>query len=99
MSATSWPLIKTWNWPTPFSKSSRSNPAKVNVVFPGGTDLTLMMKLPELDAWLKSPLYEPVIMCRPVTVGVYVTLHVAIPGPLPAARVHDAEDGLNVPVL
>jgi len=30
---------------------------------------------------------------------VYVTLHIAIPGPLPAARVHDAEDGLNVPVL
>jgi hypothetical protein len=38
-------------------------------------------------------------MCRPVTVGVYATLHVAIPRPLLAARVHDAEMGLNVPVL
>ncbi len=57
----------------------------------------MTLKLPELGEWPESPLYDPVIMWLPVTAGVYVTLHVAIAGPLPAARVQ-VDEGLKIPV-
>jgi hypothetical protein len=40
----------------------------------------------------------PVIRWLPATVGVYDTVQVAMPGPLPAARVQLA-DGVKLPVL
>ncbi len=61
ISTTSCPLMRTWTWPTPLSKSSRSKPRNVrNVCWPVGIDLAFNVKVPELEAWPASPLYKPV---------------------------------------
>jgi hypothetical protein len=51
-SSTNWPLTRTFSWPTPLSKSSRSNPVKVkNALFPDeGATITVTLAVLESAA-------------------------------------------------
>ena len=70
ISTINWPLTRTFSWPTPLSKSSKSKPVKVNNTGPPREDLTFTVKLSELVRWPESPPYAAVIKWCPGMVGV-----------------------------